>query len=203
MDEKTEKLRDIFRSVTDEETVTESQEPSRGSLRRRGDSETKLSDVVAEMDAKYSFEDGLSTDERCRLIREFYAGATDEELAKRLSLSPETVFSVRMNLHLIRDSESPNSAFVAALREQTETGERLSTAAVEALAEEFDIDEATVLRRAELVHAMRRSRQVSHRFKTAFEELLTDADLSVAFTADAHEHGLADATDGAEVDVEF
>ncbi len=203
MDEKTETLRNIFLSVADEETVTESQEVSRGSLRRRGDVETNLRAVVAEMEEKFEFDDALSADERCLLVREFYAGASDEKLAELLSGAPETVFTARLNLHLIRESESPTRAFATALREQTGTGERLTPEATEALAKAFDMDEATVIREAAVVRAIERSRRVSQRFRTAFEEILTDADLSVAFTADAHEHGLADATDGAEVDVDF
>lgn len=203
MDEKTEKLRNIFLSVADEERVTESQEVSRGSLTRRGDSEPKLRAVVAEMGEKFEFDDPLSDDERCLLIREFYAGATDEELAEMLSITPETVFTARVNLHLIRESESPTTAFATAVREQTDAGERLTPAATEALAKAFDIEKAAVIRKAAVIQSIERSRRVSHRFRTAFEEILTDADLSVVFTADAHNDGLADATDGAEVDVDL
>jgi len=48
MDEKTEELRDIFIDVTDEDTVTESQEETRGSLIDREGIRDRLEGVVDE-----------------------------------------------------------------------------------------------------------------------------------------------------------
>ena len=64
-------------------------------------------------------------------------------------------------------------------------------------------DEAAVDRASAVVAAENRSRRVSHRFRTSFEEILTDADLTIRLTGGAHEDGLEEATEGAEVDVEF
>ena len=58
MNEKTEELRDIFTDVTDgEDTITESQEDTRGSLERdeRSDEE-RLRSVVQQMRERYAFE---------------------------------------------------------------------------------------------------------------------------------------------------
>jgi len=47
------------------------------------------------------------------------------------------------------------------------------------------------------------ARRTSYRFRTAFEEILTDADLSVRYTAAVREDGLEEATEDVEVDISF
>ena len=61
MDEKTAELRDIFVEVTDEETVTESQEESPGSLADRDEAdEERLAALVGTMRERCSFETELA-----------------------------------------------------------------------------------------------------------------------------------------------
>jgi len=101
-----------------------------------------------------------------------------------------------MDLHLVCEDELPDEQLQSAIR-------AADSGATDALAAEFGIEATAVERAREVVAAVDRSRRVSHQFRTDFEETLTDADLSVQFTADAHEDGLEDATDGAEVDLQL
>ena len=106
MDNKTQELRDIFLDVADEETVTESQEAERGSL--TGDDrpvDGRLRGVLEVMREKFTFAAELSDEEYCELVRLFYDGADDGEIAAALSRSPEEVFAARLDLHLIRDDD--------------------------------------------------------------------------------------------------
>jgi hypothetical protein len=197
MDEKTEELRDIFLSVSDEETVTESQADERGSLTDEGGSvEQRLQEVLDQLREKFGFETDLDVESRCELVQLFYDDRTDEELADELGVDEETAVRARLELHLIREDEPD-------IGEDVLDRLREDDADPEAVAAETDLDSTTVERAAAVIEARERSRRVSHRFRTAFEEVLTDADLMDQFAADAHDDGLDDATEGAEVDVEF
>ncbi len=202
MDEKTEQLRDIFMDVADDETVTETQQDARGSLATdEGSVDARLQSVLERLRGKFDLRSSLDDDQLCRLVRAFYAGDGDDAIAESLGCTPGTVFRARMDLHLVRNEEGPDGEFETAVRaEDPEFGGDVPT---DRLAAEFDTDGETVERAATVVAAVDRSRRVSQRFRTAFEEVLTDADLSVQFTAEAHEDGLDDATEGAEVDVEL
>lgn len=202
MNEKTEELRDIFLDVAEEETVTESQEESHGSL--TGDErpvEERLGSVLAEMREKFCFEADLTDEMCCRLVRLFYDGADDDGIASELSVPPETVFAARMDLHLVRDDDPPGD-----LDETTveEVQARLDAErSPETIADSLGVSVSAVEHAGALIEARSRSRRVSHRFRTEFEEILTDADLTVQFTAEAHDDGLEGATEGSEVDVDF
>lgn len=194
MDEKTEELRDIFLDVADDETVTESQQADRGLLAPDGESvENRLLSVIEQLSEKFEMTTDLPMADRRDLVRLFYAGDDDEEIAADLDCSTAEVFRTRMDLHLVRDDDAPDG-LESELRNRLDEDDATIAA---------DSDAATVRRTRAVIEARNRSRRVSHRFRTAFEEILTDADLSVRHAADAQEDGLEDATEGAETNVDF
>ncbi|WP_336326739.1 conditioned medium-induced protein 4 [Halovenus sp. HT40] len=194
MDDKTEELRDIFLSVSDEESVTESQTESRGSL--LGDSGGELAEVLEQLREKFGFELSLSDSERIQLIEEFYEGKDDDELAEKLGLDHETVFAARMELHLLREEEP---------RLDEETVEVISESdqSAETLSEEMDATAEEIRRVRAVLDAQARSRRVSQRFRIAYEERVTDAELSDHLAAETQEDGLEGATEGSETGVDF
>ncbi|MEF8813258.1 MAG: hypothetical protein V5A55_05510 [Halovenus sp.] len=200
MDEKTEELRDIFLDVADEETVTESQEATRGTL--VGDSEDvgeRLRGVISSMREEFTFRTDLSDSALETVVREFYEGAADAEMAASLDVDEQTVFWARLDLHLLHEEELARTVDAPdAVRTRHADG----TTPAE-VAEAVGIDESTAERALALVDTQDRARRVSYRYRTAFEEILTDADMTVQFTADALEDGLEEATEGAETDVDF
>jgi len=200
MDNKTEELRDIFLDVADEETVTESQEAERGSL--PGDdrpADERLRSVVEEMREKFAFTADLADEEYCDLVRLFYDGADDDGMADALSRSADEVFEARLDLHLVRDDDPPGDvdADLEAIRDRDADEPPAETA------DALGLDVAAVERARAVIEADNRSRRVSQRFRTAFEEILTDADLTVQLTGETQDDGLDGATEGAEVDVDF
>mgnify|MGYP006276551685 FL=1 len=197
MDEKTAELRDIFMDVTEEETVTESQAEQRGSLLRQESVDDRLREVVERMRERFAFTTALDTDALCTIIKEFYDGESDEAIATVLRVPREMVVDARMDLHLVRDADTA-AVDVSTLRDRLDAGD-----AVEEIAAELDTEPVTVKRAARAVDAEERARRVSQRFRTEFEEILTDADIAVRLTADTQEDGLEEATEGMEVDVEF
>ena len=108
MDEKTEELRDIFIDVTDESTVTERQEETHGSLSSAAEVEDRLESVVAEMRERYDFGTTLSDEQLVTVVRGYYAGDSDAEIARELGDTSlgKTVSRARIDLHLIRDGDT-------------------------------------------------------------------------------------------------
>lgn len=197
MDEKTAELRDIFLDVADEDTVTESQQEGRGSLHTDGQSiDERLERVIEQLDEKFDVTSDLSREERCQVVTRFYAGEDDETIADGLDRSVSEVFRARMGLHLVRDEDVPVDR--AELRRRLDSDDDRAT-----IASDLELDEEALDRASEALTAENQSRRVSHRFRTAFEERLTDADLTVQFAVDAHADGLEDATEGAEMNIDF
>jgi hypothetical protein len=201
MDEKTEELRDIFLDVSEEESVTESQEELRGSVADSGEVDReRLVATIEEMQQKFDIESDCSTEELQTLVERFYGGADDETLAAELSVSAETVFETRMAFHLVRDDDPPGVTADETAWEQLR--ERVDDDP-ETVAEAVDLPTADVERLLAVVRANARSRRVSNRFQTTFEECLTDIELSTQLAVDTQRDGLDEATEDAEVDVDF
>lgn len=197
MDEKTAELRDIFVDVADDDTVTESQTEQRGSLLRDESVEDRLADVVDRMRDRSDFQTALAIEELCTIVTEFYEGESDDAIATILSVPREFVFDARMDLHLVREEDTAG-VDTSTLRNRLDAGESVGS-----IAADFDAKPGTIEQAVQAVHAENRSKRVSQRFRTEFEEILTDADIADDLTADVQNDGLEEATEGLEVDVEF
>lgn len=200
MDEKTEELRDIFMDVTDDPTVTEQQEETPGSLQSATEVEERLETVVAEMRDRYEFGTTLSDEELVTVVRGFYAGQSDAEIARELGDASlgETVSRARIDLHLVRDSDTDAPFDLDELRNLLD-GE----ASTSECAAELDVSESTVRRYRRIVDVQQERRTVSDRYRGEFENVLQDRDLSERMATDVHDDGLDDATEGMETNVSF
>lgn len=197
MDEKTEELRDIFVDITDEDTVTERQAESRGSL--TGETSTEeLAAIVAEMREVCGFDTSLEDETLATVVERFYAGDTDGNIAEALDVDRRTVFRARLDLHLIREDDADAPFDFERFREFV-----AADGATRDIAEAFDVSESTVRRYRRVVDAQDEHRRVSGRFRSEFEDLIAAADLSQQLTTDVQEDGLDEATDGMETDVQF
>ncbi|MCU4927001.1 conditioned medium-induced protein 4 [Halobacteria archaeon AArc-dxtr1] len=196
MNEKTEELRDIFTSVTDgADTVTESQEDTRGSLEKDEQTvETRVHGVIARMRDRYGLETDLDDDALTTVATGFYEGASDAEIAADLERDESAVFDARMALHLI-DERDADEVDLVAIREREEDAA--------ALADEYDVDEAAIRRYRRVATARDESRAANDRYRDEFDSILADADISKRMAADVRKDGLDDATDGMETDVSF
>ncbi|TMT85135.1 conditioned medium-induced protein 4 [Haloterrigena sp. H1] len=196
MNEKTEELRDIFTDVTDgEETVTESQEDTRGSLERdeRSD-ENRLRSVVQQMRERYAFETPLSDDELITVARGFYDDRSDTDLAAELGVDENVIFDARLSLHLIGEDDA-DEIDLAAIRDREEDDATL--------ADEYDVSEAQIRRARRVAETQTQSRTANDRYRDEFDSILADADITERMTTDVREDGLEDATEGMETDVDF
>lgn len=196
MNEKTAELRDIFIDVTDDDTITETQKETRGSLTEdEREIQTKLRDAIERMSDQLAFETGLSIDVYETIVRGFYDSAGDTALADRIDRDRETVVRARHDLHLIRDSETDvpfdTDAFRQMMTEDHTDGE---------ITDRLEVPESTVKDFRRVVETEDERRRVNSRYTDEFEELLTDADLQ-EHTDDVTETGLDEATEGMETDV--
>ena len=229
MDEKTAELRDLFVETTGEEAVREEQSAARGSLSAADDAavDEQLDRLVAEMTDRYELTAELAPADLRRVVRAFFdpetggAGpeswstAADAAVASslRAEVDADTVFSARMDLHLVADADRDPPFSYAALRDLVlegrsdagsgadETPADDRDAALAASLEDEGVDPATVRRYRRVVEADLASRRVNHRYRDAFIDLLTDADLSSRLATDARRDGLEEATEDIETDV--
>ena len=200
MDEKTEELRDIFMDVTDESTVTERQEETHGSLSSETEVDERLEDVVARMRDRYDFGTTLSDEELVTVVRGYYAGNSDAEIARELGDASlgKTVSRARIDLHLIRDSDTDAPFDLDDLRDLLDDG-----AATADCADELDVSESTVRRYRRVIETQQEKRTVNDRFTDEFENILRDRELSDRMTEEVQKDGLDDATEGMETNVSF
>lgn len=200
MDEKTEELRDLFLDVTDESTITEQQEEGRGSLSSEAEIEARLEAAVATMRDRHEFSTTLSNPELATVVRGYYDGLTDAEIAHELGDASlgKTVSRARIELHLFRDQDTDAPFDIDALRTLLD-----ADATLEECADELDVSTSTVRRYKRIVNTQTAARRVNHRFTEEFEAILTDRELSDRMTADVQQDGLEDATEGMETDVSF
>lgn len=195
MDEKTEELRDLFLDVADDGTVTESQEETPGSLTEERPEDERLDDVIGRMHERYEFDTDWKDEEYRQLVRGFFDDDSDQGLADELDTDDETVFSARLDLHLLRERDTE---FAFELRELRRLRtEKADTDPVEA----FDTDEETVERAIRMIETQDETRTANDRFRDEFEEIVTDGDLSSQLARDAREDGLEEATEGMENDL--
>ncbi|MFP8957506.1 conditioned medium-induced protein 4 [Natrialbaceae archaeon A-CW3] len=196
MNEKTEELRDIFTSVTDgEDTVTESQEDTRGSLEKDERSiDERLEALIDQMRDRYGFETPLSEEELQTVAKRYYDRESDGAIAEELGVSESVVFEARRSLHLV-DEHDADEVDLVAIRERAEDDTTL--------AEEYDVDSETIRRYRLVAAAKEESRAANDRYRDEFDSLLADADLASRMATDVREDGLEDATEGMETDVSF
>lgn len=200
MDNKTQELRDIFLDVSEEETVTESQEDTHGSLASDDEIDDRIVETIDRMRDDFAFETDLTDDTLVALVRAYYSGDDDEEIASSLDadVTLEEVRTARLDLHLLRPEDTEVDFDLAALREYLE-----DDTPVDEIANELDVDEATVEEYRDVLHVRTIIQRTNARYPIEFEDALQDTQIADRLTHDTREDGLEEATEGQEVDVSF
>jgi len=194
----TEELRDIFTDISDEDTVTETQEDSRGSLMRDRASEERLHEIIDRMREDHEFESSLSDDELATVVERFYDDAADSAIADELDVSRRDVFRARLDLHLLRDRDTDAPFDLAELRDLLADDRSAGD-----IADVLDVSGSTVRRYRRVVEAQNEVRRVSDRFRSEFEDALLEADMDEGLTDEMADDGLEEATEGTETNVSF
>lgn len=202
MDKETQQLRDLFVDVTNEDTVTESQDPTGTAPRVTPDTAPSddLATVIMDIQDETGFTTQLTTDELVTLVTEYFAGASDYEIAEILGDTnrDKVVTRARINLHLFRDRDFDAPFDLAEFETQIENG-----LSIPDCAEQLGISRSTAwqyYRRLNLrAEAAANDHDYSQRLQHA-APTTTDTDASESATLDdpSLTHAdLADAIDGA------
>lgn len=213
MDEKTERLRDLFVDATGSETVTEPQEESRGSLADRDEAAAaeRVRELVSAMRDRYEFSTDLGDSVYAAVVRAYFTEGIDGDAAIAAAVGDEedgsvvdgdvdaeTVRDLRLDLHLVDDTDRDAPFEYAELKRLV-----VADRSVAECARELDADADTVERYAAVARADAESTRANDRFRDEFRALLTDAEITESHAGDAREDGLRDATEDIETDVSF
>lgn len=182
MSTKTDELREIFLKLSPVTTFTDRQEAGVGDVPTDEEVDEHLRTLVAEMRERFDIRTALDDDHLVALVRGFYAGESDAELADRFDVGAETLVDARLQLHLFRpdDADAPFD-----LRDLLRLVEADATDA--ACADELGVDEATVRQYRRVVEARQAAQRESYYYPFEFESVLgadADDELSAAREAD-------------------
>lgn len=168
MTDRFDRLRDIYSRLGGASEFTEPQQQPRGAVRSDADVDRDVRALVDELRAEAGFRTTLSDADLVAVVRGFYAGESDADLAAGLGVSPGTVFRARMNLHLFSPVDAPPEydPVVRRLR----AGESVGSVVADT-----DAPRAAVERLSRLLRAREAARRVNYRYATEFADLL-DAD---------------------------
>ena len=200
MDEKTEELRDIFLSVSDDAAVTEQQSETPGSLVDESDVEERLLDIVATMREHVGFDTTLDDESLVTVVRGFYEGKSDADIARDLgdASMAKTVGRARLDLHLLRDRDEDAPFPLDDLQDVLDATETIREAA-----DELDVSESTIRRYRRVLETRTEIRRVNDRYRDDFEDVLEDRGIAERMTRDVQETGLDGAIEGQETDTQM
>jgi hypothetical protein len=198
MDDRTERLRDLFVETTGGETVTERQEPGPGSLADDGPDEAAVRAVIDSLRERHGLATDLDDEALVRVARGYFDGEDDSALAAALGVDERAVLRARAALHLIDDRDRDREGPVAVDRVRALLREGRDPAAALDDADPAALERARVVAAAEI-----EIRRAGGRFRDEFAALLSDADLGDRLAESAREDGLREATADLETDVSF
>jgi hypothetical protein len=169
--DRVQRLQEMFESMTAESTFVESQEAARGAVPDDRDLDAALRAVVTGMRERYGFRTTLDDAALAVIVRGFYVGLGDAELATSLDITSERVARARVNLHLFRPEDTAAPFDVGDLRDILREGATVAEAA-----RALDESESTVSRYAGVLRRQAAARRSGYRYPGEFETLLGVAD---------------------------
>ncbi|MBS3760445.1 MAG: hypothetical protein KGY43_03060, partial [Halodesulfurarchaeum sp.] len=158
---------------------------------------------IETMQSAHPFETALPLSALATVVERFYEGDSDAEIAHELSgqgetIDPSTVGTARLDLHLVRESDRPDSDAGPLLEAISE-----GTKSVDTAAKTLDVSASTVEYWLRVRETQIERRQVADRYRQAFETILQDRDIGERLTASLEETGLGEAVADQEVDVDM
>ncbi len=190
MSGRTDQLRDLVLKIGASTKVVEKQATRHGSLRGSGEIERALLGVVRDMIKQYGIQTKLTPEQLSTVVRLFYKGLSDTEIAERLGdrALNKTVSRARIKLHLFRETD---------LKPPFDKGEflRLSDAgkSVKDMAEALKVAPSTISEYRNIFDSQRASERDG--YTKRFLEILSDQDVSERMVTAHTEDGLQDTID--------
>jgi DNA-binding NarL/FixJ family response regulator len=190
MSGRTDQLRDLVQKIGASTKVVEKQATRHGSLRGSSEIERALLGVVKEMVKQYNIQTKLSPEQLSTVVRLFYKGLSDTEIAEQLGdrALNKTVSRARIKLHIFRESD---------LKPPFDKGEfiRLSEEgrSVKEMAETLGVAPSTISEYRNIFESQKASERDG--YTKRFLEILSDQDVSERMVTAHAEDGLQDTID--------
>jgi DNA-binding CsgD family transcriptional regulator len=170
--------------------VVEKQATRHGSLRGSGEIELALLGVVREMIKQYGIQTKLTAEQLSSVVRLFYKGLSDTEIAEQLGdrALNKTVSRARIKLHLFRESD---------LKPPFDKDDFLrlaeSNKSVKEMAESLRVAPSTISEYRNIFDSQKASERDG--YTKRFLEILSDQDVSERMVTAHTEDGLQDTID--------
>jgi len=187
---RTDQLRDLVLKIGATTKVVEKQATRHGSLRGSGEIEQALLSVVREMIKHYGIQTKLTAEQLSSVVRLFYKGLSDTEIAEQLGdrALNKTVSRARIKLHLFRESD---------LKPPFDKDEFLhlaeSSKSVKEMAESLRVAPSTISEYRNIFESQKASERDG--YTKRFLEILSDQDVSERMVTAHTEDGLQDTID--------
>jgi predicted transcriptional regulator len=191
MSGRTDQLRDLVLKIGTQTKVIEKQATQHGALRGSTDIERELLGIVNEMIDRYNIQTKLTPQQLATVVRLFYKGLSDTEIAEQLGdrALNKTVSRARIKLHLFRDSDLKPPFDKDEFLELSESGK-----SVKEMAEALGVAPSTISEYRNIFESQKASERDG--YIKRFMEILSDQDVSERMVA-SHitEDGLSDTMD--------
>jgi hypothetical protein len=184
MTTKTDELREIFLKMSPVTTFTDRQETTTrvGDVPSDREIDETLARLVAEMREHFDFRSTLDDESLVTVVRGFYAGRSDADIATTLDSDVDTVVDARLDLQLFRPEDSEAPFDLRDLLWLVEDGRDDA-----ACASDLGVSESTVRAYRRVLDARQNAQRDSYHYPLEFESLLgvdTDEELSASLEAD-------------------
>ena len=198
--EKVEQLTDIFHDITGESSTTERQHEDRWVSVSAGNSDPDdtIRNIIREMIDEYGIQTSLDEDELVTLVRQYYAGKTDREIARALGSSSrdKTVARARISLHLFQDTDFDAPFDLSRLREFLDQDTPIAE-----IAGTLSASKSTVRAYARVLTAEAEAKRAGYEYQHRLEQTLTNTEkdeddtdrFSETVSPSAYASGLEDA----------
>jgi len=187
---KTDHLRELVLKIAPTTKVVEKQATKHGHLRGSSEIERALLDVVNQMIKVYKIQTKLSSEQLAAVVRLFYKGLSDTEIAERLGdrALNKTVSRARIKLHLFRESDLKppfNKVDFLALAEAGKS--------VKEMSEALSVAPSTISEYKNIFESQKASERDG--YIKRFLEILSDQDVSERMVSHISKDGLQDTMD--------
>jgi len=190
MSGRTDQLRDLVLKIGASTKVVEKQASQHGALRGSSDIERALLGVVKEMIKHYNIQTKLTPEQLATVIRLFYKGLSDTEIAEQLGdrALNKTVSRARIKLHLFRESDLKPPFDKNEFIRLSGTGK-----SVKEMAEALGVAPSTISEYRNIFESQKAAEKDG--YTKRFLEILSDQDVSERMVTSHIKDGLQDTMD--------
>jgi DNA-binding NarL/FixJ family response regulator len=190
MSGRTDQLRDLVLQMGTSTKVVEKQATQHGALRGSSDIERALLGIVKEMIKHYNIQTKLTSEQLATVVRLFYKGLSDTEIAEQLGdrALNKTVSRARIKLHLFRESDLKPPFDKNEFILLSEAGK-----SVKEMAEALGVAPSTISEYRNIFESQKAAEKDG--YTKRFLEILSDQDVSERMVTSHIKDGLQDTMD--------